>query len=83
MIVCITWEDVFTVTLKVTNMHDKLQTLVNRISHPLRYHILNPDLENIVFSLTALGPALDMNSTFATVFGPTGENDVLYIGYRL
>ena len=62
-------------------MHEKLQTLVNRISHPLRYHYYGVDLTKIVF-YSEYGPALDMNSTFATVFGPTAENVDLWIAYR-
>ena len=82
MILCLIWEDEFTDTLKVANMNEKIQTLLAGIDHPLRYHIPNPDLNNTVLSLEAYGPALDMNSTFATVFGPTAENVELYIGYR-
>ncbi len=81
MIVCITWDDVFTATLKVTN-DAEIHTLLARIDRPLRHHIPNPDLNNIVFSLTAYGLVLDMASTFATLFGPTTENVELYIDYR-
>ena len=73
--------EVFTATLRVTNMHEKLQTLVNRISHPLHSHYYGVDLNKIVFK-SEYGPAFDMNSTFATLFGPTTENVDLWIGYR-
>jgi hypothetical protein len=81
MILCIIWDDVFTATLKVTS-DAEIHTLLSRIGRPLRHHIPRPDLDNIVFSLAAHGPALDMASTFATVFGPTAPNGELYIGYR-
>ena len=81
LIISLTWEDESTATLKVTNMNDKIQTLLPRLDHPLRHLIPNPDLNNTVFSLEAYGPALDMNSTFATVFGPTAKNLSLYIVY--
>ena len=63
-------------------MNDKIETLLNRIHFPLHHHIPDVDLTNIVFSLEAYGPELDMNETFATVFGPTAEDIDLYIGYR-
>ena len=81
MILCVIWKDEFTVTLKVTP-EAKIQTLLARIDHPLRHHIPNPDLNNTVFSLEAYGPELDMNSTFASLFGPTAESVKMYIGYR-
>ena len=82
LILCLTWEDEFTATLKVTNMNDKIQTLLARLDHPFRHLIPNPDLNNTVFSLEAYGPELDMNSTFASLFGPTAESVKMYIGYR-
>ena len=81
MLVCIIWDDVFTATLKAAN-DAKIQTLLGRIDRPLRYHIRNPQMNNIVFSLTVHGPALDRNDTFATLFGPTADKVDLYIGYR-
>ena len=83
MFLCLIWEDEFTATSKVTNMNEKIQTLLGALDHhPLAHLIIpKPDPNNTVFSLEAYGPELDMNDTFATVFGPTAENVELYIRY--
>jgi hypothetical protein len=81
MFICIIWDGVFTATLKATS-DAEIHTLLPRIDRPLRHHIPRPDLDNIVFSLAAHGPALDTASTVATVFGPAAPTGQLYIGYR-
>jgi hypothetical protein len=81
MFLSIIWDNVFMATLKVTS-DAEIHTLLARIDRPLRKHIPRPDLDNIVFSLAAHGPALDTASTVATLFGPTAPKGQLYIGYR-
>jgi hypothetical protein len=79
MFVLIILNDVFRAPVNVTNMYEEIHTLLTRINRPLRIHIPNVDLNLIVFSLTAHGPALVMTDTFATVFGGSTDNVDLYI----
>ena len=81
MFLSIMWDGKFTATVKVTG-DVEIHTLLAKIDRPLRHHIPRPDLDNIVFSLAAHGPALDTASTVATVFGPAAPSGQLYIGYR-
>ena len=82
LFVSVIWEKGFMAQVKVTNTDEGIHTLFAKIYHPLRHHMKSVDVSNVVFSLKAYGPELDMNSTFATLFGPTAEKVDLYIGYR-
>ena len=77
MIVSITWEKVFRTPVKVANMHDKIQTLLNRIKCPLHYHFPDVDLNNIVFSLKVHGSELDMNETFTVVLTTATQQNLI------
>jgi hypothetical protein len=82
MIVRVIWTNAFSAPVNVTATDEGIHTLFAKIYHPLRHHMKSVDVSNVVFSLKAYGPELDMNSTFATLFGPTAEKVDLYIGYR-